>query len=116
MHLGTERASGPCDYVRAPRAPAHIHRAFRVPRRVSIMIMRASKEGTAGREHPAGIVVLDRLPQPPDARLRAFVWSRCHPARPAVPTERAMAPPFPALMVGCGGNGGDGDASADGSG
>lgn len=80
------------------------------------MIFRASTELTAGREYPAGIVVLEHLPQPPDVQLRAFVWCRCHPAHPALPTELAVAPTFPELMVGCGGNGEDGDASANGSG
>jgi hypothetical protein len=72
------------------------------------MILRASGKETAGREHPAGIVVLDRLPQPPDPQLRAFVWCRCHPAHPALPTEQAAAAPFPVLMVGLGRNGEDG--------
>jgi hypothetical protein len=71
------------------------------------MIFRASTELTAGREYPAGIVVLEHLPH---------VWCRCHPAHPALPTELAVAPTFPELMVGCGGNGEDGDASANGSG
>ena len=81
---------------------------------MSIMIFRASGKGTAGREVPAGIVVLDHLPQPPDAQLRAFVWCRCHPAHPALPAERAAVAPFPVLMVGSGRNGEDGDPSANG--
>lgn len=111
---GTERACGPCDNVQAPRAPAHIHRAFRRPRRVSIMIFRASGKGTAGREQPAGIVVLDRLPEPAAPQLRAFVWCRCHPANPVMPTEQAAVAPFPVLMVGLGRNGEDGHPSDNG--
>jgi hypothetical protein len=81
---------------------------------VSTMILRAFRAGTTAREQPAGIVVLDRLLQAPDPRLRAFVWCRCHPAHPALPAERAAASPFPLLMVGLGKNGEDGHPTANG--
>ncbi len=76
---------------------------------MSMMSMKISKglgSDTSGRrEQPAGIVVLESLPQPPDPQLRAFVWCRCHPSRSALPAERARAP-LSMLMVGLARNGG----------
>ncbi|MGD2152547.1 MAG: hypothetical protein PVG79_04715 [Gemmatimonadales bacterium] len=78
------------------------------------MISRAFGKRAAGREQPAGIVILDRLPQPPVPQLRAFVWCRRHGGHPGLPAERAVATPFPELMVGLGKNGAFGHPSENG--
>jgi hypothetical protein len=72
------------------------------------MLLNTPREPGAGRERPAGIVVLDRFREPPDPQLRAFVWCRGHLNHPAPPAERLAAAQFPLLMVGLATNGGDG--------
>lgn len=67
------------------------------------------------RDQPAGILALDTLPQPPDPRLRPFVWCRHHANRAASPAARPEVRRFPLLMVGLAGNGANGDASANGT-
>ncbi len=64
----------------------------------------------------AGILVLERLPQETATQLRAFVWCRRHPARPALPDERQVAPHFPLLMVGLARNGEDDRLTGNGRG
>ncbi len=53
-----------------------------------------------GASSPAGIVILDRFPAPAAPQLRAFVWCRHRPDRPALPTAALKAPLPGALLVG----------------
>jgi hypothetical protein len=73
---------------------------------MSIRILGEPESGAAGiLDQPAGILVLDSWPQPPDPQLRAFVWCRCHPNQPALPAEPAAVAEHPSLMVGLFANG-----------
>lgn len=68
------------------------------------MIMKSMRRGSVtvtvdGR--PAGILVLDRPPLPPQTQLRAYVWSRERTDHSAVPGAVVAEKATPrALMVG----------------
>jgi hypothetical protein len=55
-------------------------------------------KSNSGLNQPAGILVLETVPPPPDPQLRAFVWCRHHANDPVLP-EETVAKPFP-VMVG----------------
>ena len=57
---------------------------------VSYMILELKKlesVGQAGGSSPSGIIVLERVPVPPNPRFRAFVWS--------APDREGSLPPEP---------------------